>query len=253
MKRMIALLLAFAVSVSLVGCGKVMCSAEGCKNAVSKDAEGVTSYCDKHLAKMVYDSLKVAYSVSERMGNDIIAAWEVGIYQKKDFQSHDNDKVSKLATKLSLSKHDVLVGTAAAYKLMFKGVLWEDMTEEEKETAISTEDGVSDGDMALTMMAFGNLFEFCVNSVIAGYTHNGSVERAESMLTMAKDYIKILGDVYPDYIHYADLLDYYTAVSSYFDFCQNPTGNLEQASNSNIEYQNDAKDYVNKLELVFGD
>lgn len=253
---MIALLLAFAVSVSLVGCGKVMCSVEGCKNAVSKDAEGVTSYCDKHLAKMVYDSLKVAYSVSERMGNDIIAAWEVGIYQKKDFQSKDYSisKISILASKLMLSEHDISVGTAVAYQLMWKGVLWESMSDEEKEESLHpTKSNLSDGEYALRLSAYGDLFEFCVNSVIAGYTHNGSVERAESMLTMAKDYIKILGDVYPDYVHYADLLDYYTSVSSYFDFCNSPTGNLEQASNSNIEYQNSVKEYVSKLELVFED
>lgn len=252
---MIAFLTAVIICISLTGCGKTMCSVEGCNNAIAKEAEGVTTYCDKHVAKNVYDGLKLAYDISERVGNDVIAAWRTGIYDTSEYQSknYDTTKISILASKLSLSENDVSVGAAAAYQLMWNGVLWESLSEEEKEASVHPESGMADGEYALRLMAYGDLFSFCVTTVIEGYTHNGSVERAQSMLKIAKDNLKILGDVYPDYVHYSDLLDYYTSVSSYFEFCQSPSGNLEQASDTNNEYQNEAKEYKNKLELVFED
>ena len=251
---MIALFMAIVMCICLAGCGKTMCSVEGCKNEVA-DNENEVTYCDKHLAENVYDSLKNAYEISARIGNDIIAAWRTGIYDTAAFQSKDYDttKISILAAELSLSQYDVEVGAAAAYQLMWNGVLWANMTEEEKEESLNPTSGMPDGEYALRLQAYGDLFQFCVTTVIEGYTHNGQMESAQTSLLNAKDWIRLLGDTYPDYVHYAALLDYYTSVSSYLEFCQSPSGNFEQASNSNNAYQNDVKEYVNKLELVFGE
>ena len=258
MKRFLALIFALIMAISLVGCGKTICSIEGCENEAVEDTTYEEPYCSKHLAnkkayeiaKNAYDMINIVCNYSEWIGNDVVAAWRAGIYDKSDFaKKGSSDKVELLASKLNLSYYDTTVGTAAAYQLRWKGVVWETLSDEEKE-----ESRTSDGNYMLTLEAYGNeLFQVCVMSVIEGYTHNGYAGTAQSSLDLAKGYIKTLSQEYPDYIHYNALKEYYTAASSYFDFCMNPTGNFEQASNSNNDYQKQVNEYKSELEIVFED
>lgn len=258
MKRIIALLLVMAMCLSLVGCGGPKCSFEGCKEKSVEDTTYEEPYCENHLsakkaydaAKAAYDMVGVAYTYAEWMGDDVIAAWRTGIYDKADFAKKDSkDKVELLASKLTLSIYDTSVGAAAAYKLRWKGIAWETLSDEEKE-----ESRTSDGDFMLTLEAYGSeLFQACVMSVIEGYTHNGYLESAQSSLNLAKNYIKTLSQDHPDYAYYSALKDYYAEVNSYLEFCMNPTGNFEQASNTNLEFQKQVKDCMSDLEFEFED
>ena len=258
MKRFIALLMAIIMCSSLAGCGTPKCSIEGCKEKAVEDTTYEEPYCSNHLAskksyelaKNAYDMIAVAYTYSEWIGNDVIAAWHAGIYDQSDFaQKGSSDKVELLASKLTLSYYDTTVGTAAAYQLRWKGVAWETLSEEEKE-----ESRTSDGNLMLTLEAYGNeLFQVCVMSVIEGYTHNGYAGTAQSSLDLAKGYIKTLSQEYPDYGYFDELKDYYTAVNSYFEFCMSPTGNFEQASNTNNDYQKQVKECLSGLEFEFED
>ena len=129
--------------------------------------------------------------------------------------------------------------------LTWKGVSLSSMSEEEKEELLASHTDY------LEVMAFGDLFQYCVTTVIEGYTHNGYIGHAQSSLDIAKDNLKKLSQEYPDYIHYADLKNYYTAVDSYFDFCTSPTGNFEQASNTNNDFQKQVKECLSGLEFEF--
>lgn len=256
MKRFIALLMAIIMCSSLVGCGTPKCSVEGCGEKSVEDTTYEEPYCSKHLAnkkaqdiaETVYDMVSGAYMYCEWMGDDVIAAWRTGIYDKDTYKKKDSkDKLEILASKLNLSYADVKVGEAAACKLTWDGVIWDSLTEEEKNEYL--EDHID----YLAVMAFGDLFQYCVTTVIEAYTHNGYIGHAQSSLDLAKQNLKTLSQDYPDYIHYEDLKDYYTAVNSYFDFCVSPTGNFEQASNSNNEYQKQVKECMSALELEFED
>lgn len=46
---------------------------------------------------------------------------------------------------------------------------------------------------------------------------------------------------------------YYTSTSSFFEFCQNPTGSFEQVVNTINDYKNEARDYKNDLDYIFED
>lgn len=256
MKRFIALLMAIIMCSSLVGCGTPKCSVEGCGEKSVEDTTYEEPYCSKHLAnkkaqdiaETVYDMVSGAYMYCEWMGDDVIAAWRTGIYDKDTYKKKDSkDKLEILASKLNLSYADVKVGEAGAYLLTWEGVSLSSMSEEEKEELLASHIDF------LEVMAFGDLFQYCVTTVIEGYTHNGYIGHAQSSLDIAKDNLKKLSQEYPDYIHYADLKDYYTAVDTYFDFCTSPTGNFEQASNSNNDYQKQVKECMSALEFEFED
>lgn len=258
MKKVLVLLLVLVMCISLGGCGGPKCSIEGCGEKAVEDTTYEEPYCSNHLAskksydlaKNAYDMIGVAYGYCEWMGNDIIAAWRAGIYDKSDFaKKGSSDKVELLASKLTLSYYDTSVGAAAAYQLRWKGVAWETLSEEEKE-----ESRTSDGTYMLTLEAYGSeLFQACVMSVIEGYTHNGYAGSAQSSLDLAKGYIKTLSQEYPDYSFFNELKDYYTAVNSYYEFCMSPTGNFEQASNTNNDYQKQVKECLSALEFEFGE
>lgn len=49
MKRNLALLLALVMCISLVGCGKTMCSVDGCENEAVEDTDFEEALCSKHI------------------------------------------------------------------------------------------------------------------------------------------------------------------------------------------------------------
>ena len=98
-----------------------------------------------------------------------------------------------------------------------------------------------------------DLFSFCVNSVSAAYKVNGKVEEAQTALDAAKAQMKELSQKYSDYEHYPNLKGYYTTTSSFFDFCNNPTGSFEQVKTTVNDYKNEARDYISDLDYIFED
>ena len=98
-----------------------------------------------------------------------------------------------------------------------------------------------------------DLFEFCVETVVNAYVVNGKVEEAQTALDTAKAQMKELSAEYSDYEHYPNLKGYFTTTSSFFDFCQNPTGSFEQVKDTVNEYKNEARDYISDLDYIFED
>lgn len=251
MKRIIALFLVLVMCISLVGCGKTMCSIEGCENEAVEDATFEEAYCSKHLAskkaftasKVAYDNIDTAYKICEQFGSDIYEAWRLGIYNKDDIL---DDGVAYLASELSLSEEEIAVGVAYVIAVNALKEDWETMPEDEKNELIEGAD-------ALIEMMEDDLFSFCVLAVAGAYETNGKVEEAKTALTEAKSKMKELSDKYSDYEHYPNLKGYYTTTSSFFDFCQNPSGSFEQVKDTINDYKNDARDYISDLDYIFED
>lgn len=221
MKKVLVLILVAVMCVSLTAC------VGGNKKAFEA-------------SKMAYDSVDVAYEITEQFGSDIYEAWRLGIYDSEEII--DNG-FSHLASELSLSEDEIRMG--AAYVLTeLCGGNWTELSDENRETLAEA------ADESFAMMK-DNLFSYCVEVVTGAYIANGKVEEAKDALEQAKAQMKELSENYSDYEHYPNLKGYYTTTSSFFDFCQNPTGSFEQIKETVNDYKNEARDYVSDLDYIF--
>lgn len=247
---MLAFLLVLVMCISLVGCGKTMCSIDGCESEAIEDATFEEALCSKHLAskktfeasKAAYDNIDIAYEITERFGSDIYEAWRVGIYDDDEILDYG---VAHLATELSLSAEEIRTGVAyTIVKLLDEN--WDEMSDDDKKKYINRADDFFE-------LMEDDLFSFCVMCVSGAYAANGKVEEAQTALDAAKAQMKELSQEYSDYEHYPNLKGYYTTTSSFFDFCNNPTGSFEQVKDTVNDYKNDARDYISDLDYIFED
>lgn len=220
MKKLIALLLFLVMCLSLAACGS------GEKKAFE-------------VSKSAYDNIDIAYEITEQFGSDIYEAWRLGIYDDDEILENG---AAHLATELSLSADEIRAG--AVYTLYQDE--WDTMSEEEKEELIGS------ADLLFSYME-DDLFSFCVMAVSNAYVVNGKVDEAQTALDAAKAQMKELSSEYSDYEHYPNLKGYFTTTSSFFDFCQNPTGSFEQIKETVNNYKNEARDYISDLDYIFED
>lgn len=221
MKKIVSLLLVMAMCVSLCGCG------------ADKKAFNTS--------KEAYDKVAIAYEITENFGSDLYEAWRLGIYE--DEEMLDNG-IECLASELSLSEDELRDGVAYVFAVNMAGEDWTEVSEEDKE------EFRKNADYAFMLME-EDLFSFCVMVVTGAYNANGKVAEAQTALDEAKTLMKELSEEYSDYEHYPNLKGYYTTTSSFFDFCQNPSGSFEQVKNTINDYKNEARDYISDLDYIF--
>lgn len=220
MKKMISLLLVVAMCLSTAACG-----------GNNKKAF--------EISKAAYENIDIAYEITEQFGSDIYEAWRLAIYDDEEIIDNGADY---LASELSLSADEIRTG--AVYTVYEDE--WYTMSDEEKDELIAESD--------LYYCFFeDDLFEFCVETVVNAYVVNGKVEEAQTALDTAKAQMKELSAEYSDYEHYPNLKGYFTTASSFFDFCQNPTGSFEQLKETINKYNNEARDYISDLDYIFED
>lgn len=223
MRKIISVILVFAMCFTLTAC-----------NSDKKAFEA---------SKLAYDNIDIAYEITEQYGTDLYEAWRLGINESEEIL---DDGVAHLATELSLSEDELRVGTAYAFASMVLGADWDELPEDTKEESIDCADGY------LELMK-DDLFTFCVMAVEGTYIVNGKVEEAQNALDAAKAQMKELSKEYSDYEHYPNLKGYYTTTSSFFDFCNNPSGSFEQLKDTMNKYRNEARDYISDLDYIFED
>lgn len=221
MKKTISLLLVLALCLSLCACG----------NSNKKAFEA---------SKVAYDNIDIAYEITEQFGSDLYEAWRLGIY---DVDEIIDDGAKHLATELSLSADEIREGAAYTVATML-GEDWDELSEEDKNKYIDNADSFFEA-------MEDDLFSFCVMCVTGAYTVNGKVEEAQAALNAAKAQMKELSQEYSDYEHYPNLKGYYTTTSSFFDFCNNPTGSFEQVKDTVNDYKNEARDFISDLDYIF--
>lgn len=222
MKKWIALLLVAVMCLSLAACGK--------------DKKAFET------SKAAYDNIDIAYEITEQFGSDIYEAWRLGIYDKDEIL---DDGAKHLAKELSLSEDEIRTGVAYTIATAI-GEDWDELSEDDKNKYIDNAD-------SFFSVMEDDLFSFCVMAVIGAYTVNGKVEEAQNALDAAKAQMKELSQEYSDYEHYPNLKGYYTTTSSFFDFCNNPTGSFEQVKDTINKYKNEARDYISDLDYIFED
>lgn len=96
-------------------------------------------------------------------------------------------------------------------------------------------------------------YSIVVFGIVDAYKVNGTSDKVSSLLSDAKEALRTISDEYSDYEHYPALKDYYSAVNAYFDFCENPTGSFQQLADTINSYENEAREYQNDLDFVFGE
>lgn len=152
---------------------------------------------------------------------------------------------SYLAKELNLSQEEVEAGAAYSLAEAF-GASWDECTDEEKNSYKVMADSYFRG-------MEDNLFSWCVEVVSNTYIVNGKAAEAKDHLEAAKSQMKELSENYSDYEHYPALKGYYTTTSSFFDFCQNPTGSFEQLKTTVEDYKTTARDFNADLDYIFED
>lgn len=222
MKKTIVLLLVIVMCLSLTACG-------GDKKAFEA-------------SKAAYDNIDIAYEITEQFGSDLYEAWRLGIYEDEAVLE---DGAKHLATELSLSEEEIRIGAAYHIATYIYDENWDELSDEEKETYIE-----EDSDIYFTFYE-EDLFSACVWCVTDAYIANGKVKEAQTALDAAKAQMKELGQEYSDYEHYPNLKGYYTTTSSFFEFCNEPTGSFEQVKDTINDYKNDARDYISDLDYIF--
>ncbi len=187
-----------------------------------------------------YNNIELAYEITEDFGSDLYEAWRLGIYDDDEIL---DDGLSHLASELSLSLAELEDGFCYTYAYIM-GEDWESMTDADKSSILDKE--------KLVLSVFeDDLFSYCVMFVTNAYIVNGKAEEAQLALDSAKAQMKELSEKYSDYEHYPNLKGYYTTTSSFFDFCQNPSGSFEQVKDTINDYKNEARDYISDLDYIF--
>ena len=222
MKRIISLFLVIVICFTFTACGKDKKAFE--------------------ISKAAYDNIDIAYEITEQIGSDIYEAWRLGIYDKDEIV---DDGAKHLASELSLSAEEIKAGAAyAAVSLI--GQDWDELSDDEKDKYAANAD-------EFFSIIKDDLFSFCVMAVSGAYVVNGKMDEAETALAAAKAKMKEMSQEYSDYEHYPSLKGYYTTTSSFFDFCQNPSGSFEQVKDTINDYKNEARDYISDLDYIFED
>lgn len=192
------------------------------------------------VSKEAYDKVSIAYDITEKFGSDIYEAWRLGIYDDEEILE---DGVSYLAKELYLSEDELKEGLGR-YISRIVGENWDEMSEDQK-------DIYRENTALYLKVVEDDLFSYCIDIVVEAYIANGKVEEAQTALDSAKSLMRELSEKHSDYEHYPNLKGYYTTTSSFFDFCQNPTGSFEQVKGTLNDYKNEARDLISDLDYIF--
>lgn len=250
MKKTILLLLTATVGLTLCACGKTVCSVEGCKNEVEEDDTYDEPYCSEHLkAKKAFDAscaayenINSAYEAIESYGSDIYNAWRAGIYDHDEILDGGLDYLAK---EVSLTKSNLADG------LIYE--ICKATGEDVSDISQSERDSLINGSSGVFRMFEDTLFSFCVAVVNGAYEANGQAKIIQEKLNEAKTQMRDMSEKYSDYEHYPALKGYYTTASSFFEFCENPTGSFDQMKTTVEDYKSTARDYRSDLNYIFED
>lgn len=192
------------------------------------------------ISQQAYNNLTEAFNLVSTYGSDIYNAWYEGIYNSEDLS------VSYLANNTSLSASDIRDGMASS--ALGGPEAYKQASDEERAEA-----RVGADDLLKLAGAIDDGYSIVVFGIVDAYKVNGTSDKVSSLLSDAKEALRTISDEYSDYEHYPALKDYYSAVNAYFDFCENPTGSFQQLADTINSYENEAREYQNDLDFVFGE
>lgn len=210
----------------------ILCS---CNSAEKKNKEAYDS------ASKAFDDIDAAYQKIDILSSDLYEAWLDGIYSSDEIHSRG---VSFLASKMELSQTDLKNGIAAVIMSAYD----EDWQQADDDTKAEYKKLVG----TILKNAEGEgLYSVCIRGVIKAYEINGTIDEINGLLSNGKATMKEMSEKYSDYEHYPALKGYLTTSTSFFEYCQDPSGSFEQAKETINQYRNDARDYRNDLAFIF--
>ena len=230
MKKIMALLMVVAMCLSLVACSG------GNKKAFE-------------LSKSAFDNIQEAYEKLDIIGNDILSVWNLGIYSDYELRQW-GEGLDLFCNNVSLSRDDVLDGLAYLEWKAENELNYEYYKESVREYDDLHFYSPHVEDCGL-LWRYDNTFSACIDLVVESYRQNGMLAEIESLLSQASQDIKELSENHSDYEHYENVKKYFSAVNTYFNFCSNPSGTLEQAKENINNYNNTANECYNSLYYFF--
>ena len=215
MKKIIAIILAAVMLLSLAACGG------------SEDSSKQLAF---EQSKEAFREITTAYLAINMYSQDIYEAWRIGVNSRKDYDDESN--LSDFAYEMHIDEESIKQAVA---ELLFK-------------------DSYEYGDWELLPYMYdGSYFSAWVSVISEAYVCSGDVDKISEHLNNAKALMKQLSDDYSDYEHYPVLKEYFTNTLAFFDFCQNPEGSFEQVVETFNSYRNNAREHFFDLNYVFCD
>ena len=211
-KKMAILMVIFACFTML---------ASGCGPSKEKQAFRVS--------QEVYTALNEAADLCGGVLKSVYNAWYFSIYKYNDFEAQDilsETCAAAFAKEVGVSLDEL--------KLGFRNIV-----------GVESDDASYDHLLGVSLESFSS----SVGLVVETYKHKGAFDQISDKLDSAKEALKKINEVYPEYEHYATLKKFNTSVVSCRDFCMSPGGTFEQLKDTKSGYENDFKAY--KAELSF--
>ncbi len=229
MKRIIAIFLLLAISFSCWACS-------------TKDKKAY------ELSKSIFENIEKAYEKLSPIGDDIISAWELGI-NSGDSLKEWREGFPLFCSAVSLTQDEVLDGLASLEHQAngrldleyYKGSVREYYDIYFYSPA--TNKGL--------LSRYSDTFSPCVELVTESYKMNGDLNEIESLLSSARESLEKLSNNYSDYEHYWSITKYFNVINTYYNFCNEPTGSLEQAIDDLHEYNEIAEECHSSLYYYF--
>ena len=94
-------------------------------------------------------------------------------------------------------------------------------------------------------------FNYAVKIAQICLNNKNIYEDARAKVENAKKYLKEVTDTYADYTAYPTLKQYYSEVSSYLEFAENPSGSFSQLKTTIDNYETNIRTYKNDLSFTF--
>ena len=218
MKKLISLLLALVLGLSLVAC-----------DTEEKDSKERTSPKEAEYkeANTAYCNLAESHELCVEVMDSLYGAWFFAIYKADDYSSF----YSCLDAFCDESNLDYNEAEAAL-------------------TSFLQSAGRSNASSSLKLACLQDM-DIAINLVTTVYQDNGTYDKIDDNISNAKTALKSVSDDYSDYTGYPILKAYYSEISAYAEFCKSPTGSFEQLKTTIDTYETNLRNYKNDLSFIF--
>ena len=177
-------------------------------------------------AEIAYTNLLIAEGYCDMFSSMIYDAWYFAIYKSDDYTS-GSKAISAFSKSVGINESLVTAGVDS-----YLNKVGYSITDLHRCAVISTNSG------ALYVVDYA-------------LSNNDGFANAKECLDDAKTLIKSLDANYASVNAYSELSSYYSAVSSYFDFCYSPNGSFSQLSASLNSYRANCEASRNKCDIYF--
>lgn len=193
---------------------------------------------DKLQGEMVYNNAKEAFEKLNDVADlcikgmdDIYGAWYFGIYKASD--SNGSNVYDNMAKETPHLTSQELKDGADAFGALSGGFTYDSVA------YIMVSKNIDDA------------WQYCLYITESAIALKGDYDTIEAEMEDAQRILQELTTTYDDYTYYPKLKDYYSAVSSYVEFFQSPSGSFKMLSDTVNNYESDIRTYQQDVGFLF--